>query len=484
MKTDDPLIGSTIAGKYRVVQKLGDGGMGSVYKAEHILLKHYVALKILHKHLAGDDEYLTRFQREARTVFKIKHPNVVTLHDFGVEGDSPYLAMEFIEGRSLKEILNSEGLLDVTRVYIITRQILLALGEAHSNAVVHRDLKPDNIMIAEKADGSEFAYILDFGIVKVLQSDVEEDLLQTKTGLVFGSPQYLAPEQVMQKAVDARTDLYSLGAMIFEMLTGELPFQAETALQTMFQHINSEPRSIKETRPDLKISENINKVILKLLAKVPDDRYQSVEECLVDFDAAFDPTGSIRELVGAKPRRGFFWTLVVFVFLVCGLVIFPFVKNSDVANEAALKELEILKAKAHAEIEAKKQEALAASRKASELVEAQKLEAELAAIEAEAQKLEAEKMAKELEKIEAEAREAQQKSLIEAEAKARAAKEKLRREKAQLETLRKKFEEEKKAQEAAVEYSTQEFPEVRQEDLEVEEEKNQLRRLPKQGKRR
>lgn len=285
----DRLEGRVIDRKYRILEKLGGGGMGVVYKAEHIFLNKIVAVKILHSHLSADQEYLQRFQREARTACQIRHRSAILLHDFGVDGDLPYLAMDYIEGQTLAEVLKDEKTLSPERVYDIVSQISGALGEAHALGVIHRDLKPENIMLSVAKDGREVAQVLDFGIAKVLHTENEGDTPLTKFGTVFGSPKYMAPEQALQGELDQRTDLYALGVMIYEMLSGTVPFDISSPLAIMVKHAHDAPKPLKDAAPEKKFTEAINAVVMKLLEKEKANRYPSVKEFLIDFESAFVP---------------------------------------------------------------------------------------------------------------------------------------------------------------------------------------------------
>lgn len=331
----DSFIGRIIDEKYKILERLGDGGMGSVYKAEHLLMSRTVALKILRRSLADDaenDEFVRRFQVEARTASKINHPNAVTIHDFGLEGDSPYLVMEFNEGRSLKDVLAETGPLAVPHVISIMSQVCEAIDEAHSHGIVHRDLKPDNIMISKKRDGSDFAMVLDFGIAKILSGGGKDTRL-TKTGSVIGTPRYMSPEQVVSGEIDARSDIYSLGVILYEMLTGDVPFDADSAMQLMMKHINETPKPIREFKPELNISEEIEAVVAKALAKDPAERPQSVLEFRAELRrAAGVASGTFPGIEGsgtfaqssfaksASPRRAksarFSWPLAVVLSLI------------------------------------------------------------------------------------------------------------------------------------------------------------------------
>jgi serine/threonine protein kinase len=223
---DDPLIGTIIGDRYRVEAELGSGGMGTVYRAEHVMMEKRVALKVLHPSLAVVGSVMDRFQREAVALSRIEHPNVVAATDFGkLKNGSYYLALEYVDGRNLAETLQTEGLFDVRRALHIAYQIAEALHAAHARGIVHRDLKPHNVMLTGQP-GAETVKVLDFGLAKLRSKNIEGST--ANIGAVFGTPHYMAPEQVASTNVDARADLYSLGIMMFEMLTGRRPFDADS----------------------------------------------------------------------------------------------------------------------------------------------------------------------------------------------------------------------------------------------------------------
>lgn len=332
----DIFLGRTLAGKYRIIEKLGGGGMGAVYRAEHLALARDVAVKVLHPHLVSDKEHLARFQREARTAFSLKHPNIITLHDFGVDGEYPYLVMEFINGKTLKQLLRTGGEFPLERVQSVTRQVLSALSVAHRRGVVHRDLKPDNIMISVDADGHEEAHVLDFGIAKVISGGTEADLVQTQAGIVFGSPQYLAPEQVLEKPLDARTDLYALGSILYEVITGQKTFPSSTGMASIFQRVNEDPPPLTEIRS---VRKELNRFVMKLLSRNPDDRYSSADECLEELEYAFSG-----KRVG-KTNHAFSYGLLFIAVLGAGYILGEVLfskPESQTISEKARRDIEAL----------------------------------------------------------------------------------------------------------------------------------------------
>jgi eukaryotic-like serine/threonine-protein kinase len=272
-RTGDLLLGQTLAGKYRIEKLIKRGGMGAVYLGKHVLMDKTVAVKVLHPSLALDDDVVRRFSREAKAASRISHPHAVSVTDFGEsENGVVFLVMEYLDGRTLKEIIKSEGPMRLDRAVEVLRQVAGALDAAHEQGVVHRDLKSDNIMLS-RTNGGEWAKVLDFGIAKIQQSG-SRDADITAANLVIGTPQYMSPEQCSQSgAIDSRSDIYSLGIILYEMLSAELPFTGESPTIIMMKQVQDPPPSIREIRPDLPAS--VAQIILKALAKQPADRFQT-----------------------------------------------------------------------------------------------------------------------------------------------------------------------------------------------------------------
>jgi serine/threonine-protein kinase len=272
-------IGSVIGDRYEILGIVGKGGMGRVYKARHRLMKRIVAIKMLYPNLVSTSSTLKRFQQEAQATSTLSHPNILTVYDFGLTDDGqPYLVMDFLEGISLADVLQEEGNLEVDRCLRIFYQAAAGLAHAHSKGVVHRDLKPSNLMLVNLDENPDFVKIVDFGIAKMMSLDPTEAEPLTRTGEVFGSPMYMSPEQCRGQQLDLRTDIYSLGCVIYRALTGLSPFIGHDQLECMFKQVNERPGSFTEVCPDLFISEELEAVVFKMLEKAPDSRYQTMSE--------------------------------------------------------------------------------------------------------------------------------------------------------------------------------------------------------------
>ncbi len=266
-------------GRYEVLDELGQGAMGVVYKAKDPLIDRVVAIKTINLGLALDEkeEYEGRFYQEAKAAGRLSHPNIVTIYDVGKSGDVAYIAMEFLQGRELRDVMNDYGLLPVDQVLDIAHQVAQGLAYAHEHDIVHRDVKPSNIMVVR--DGH--VKITDFGIARMASSAVH-----TQTGMVLGSPKYMSPEQVMGKTIDQRSDIFSLGVMLYEMLTGQAPFTGENVNAIMYQTLNSAP--VPPNMLNHSVPEMLNFIVAKALAKKLEDRYQHAKDFAVDLRACRD----------------------------------------------------------------------------------------------------------------------------------------------------------------------------------------------------
>jgi serine/threonine protein kinase len=274
-----PPIGATFADRYQIMSLLGSGGMSIIYKARHKLMDRIVAIKVLHPDLINDPVALERFQQESKAAATLAHPNVVTVYDFGIsEQGQAFFVMDCLEGPTLDALLEKEGHLPPARALNIFKQICDGLEAAHRKGIIHRDLKPPNIALVPEADGSDLVKILDFGVAKFLPKANQQALRLTQTGEVFGSPLYMSPEQCLGKTLDARSDLYALGCLMYETLTGFPTVIADSFLEALNKHVGEQPKSFKEVAPSLYIPEEIEAVVFKCLAKEPEQRLQSAGE--------------------------------------------------------------------------------------------------------------------------------------------------------------------------------------------------------------
>jgi serine/threonine-protein kinase len=298
----DALVGRVLGGRYRLAERLGQGGMGTVYRGMHTLMDKPLAVKILRGELATDADAVARFHREARSASRLDHDHCIRVTDFGQSEDGLlYLTMELLEGRSLARRMR-DGRLPVAEACSIAYAIALALEHAHEAGVIHRDLKPDNVFLAKRSRGREVVKVLDFGLAK-LASDSGKSRSITRDGTVFGTPEYMAPEQAQGDPLDARTDLYALGVLLYHMLTGELPFQAETFVALLTKHIREQPRPPRDLVPDLPPA--LDAIVMKCMAKRADGRFESASalaEALLPFASRTDVTGQVAPLPSAPPH--------------------------------------------------------------------------------------------------------------------------------------------------------------------------------------
>ena len=273
----DALSGQTVAGRFKIEELIGQGGMGKVYRARHLALDRLVCLKMLKPALLEDPTLVGRFEREAKAASRLNHPNSIQVLDFGksdVDG-SLYIVMELVQGKDLRILLRDEWPLAEERLCKIMAQVLAALGEAHASKVIHRDLKPENVMVEQRRGRPDFVKVLDFGIAKILDSDMPG---LTRHDVVCGTPQYMAPEQATGSQLDARCDLYAVGVILYQMATGHLPFDGQNSMEVLTKHVNEKPIPPRQRKPDAPISEAMQSLILRALEKEPALRPQTAEE--------------------------------------------------------------------------------------------------------------------------------------------------------------------------------------------------------------
>lgn len=277
----DPLLGRVIADRFKITELIARGGMGKVYKAEQAPLGRLCAVKVLNPNYNGDadPEFHRRFFREASITSRITHPNSVTIFDYGkTDDDVYYMVMEYLDGQTLHHALRDVVTMHEDRVGRVAQQICRALREAHALDVIHRDLKPANIFLSRHGDDEDYVKVLDFGLVKHLSERPEEQL--TQTGLFMGSPKYMAPEQIQGGHVDARTDVYSLGIMMYEMLAGKVPFERPTSVNILMAHVGEPPPPMREVNPNLVCSRDFEDLVMRCIAKDPNQRFTTMDEVL------------------------------------------------------------------------------------------------------------------------------------------------------------------------------------------------------------
>ena len=299
------LLGSELDGRYRILSPLGEGGMGAVFLGEHIRIGRQVAIKVLNPELAKSDDFLERFEREAIAAGRLDHPNCVPVTDSGhLDDGTVYLVMELVSGKSLGSVLKTDGpQLSPLRALRIIRHVLRGLGHAHDVGIIHRDIKPDNIMLSEREGDHDFARLLDFGIAKLRDEDNKDKADLTQDGVAVGTPAYLSPEQALGDSIDHRSDLYSCSVVLFTMLCGRPPFEAKSPIGILTKHAAEDPPRLWDLAPHLEDVPDLDALVQHGLAKDRDARYQSADEyvravdyCLVQLGAELTPVPNIRHI--------------------------------------------------------------------------------------------------------------------------------------------------------------------------------------------
>jgi serine/threonine-protein kinase len=339
-ETADARIGTVLVGRYRIDELLGSGGMGAVYRAEHLHMRKTFAVKVLHPEMTHRAEVVARFEREAIAAARIEHPHVTSATDFGrLDDGSFYLVLEYIQGTSLRELLQKQQRLPATRALHIARQIAEALGAAHQLGIVHRDLKPDNVMLIAKDGEADFVKVLDFGLAKVQLEDQKQKL--TQMGSIFGTPEYMAPEQAQGAEVDARGDLYTLGIVVYEMLAGNNPFAAEDMMAVLMSQLTLDPPPLPDD-----IEPRVSELVMGLLRKLPAQRPQSAAELIAQLDGIIGIPESQKSAAAAaavpKPeetkRTLRVAIAVVLAALLFGGLLWIFAADDSAAEDEALLE--------------------------------------------------------------------------------------------------------------------------------------------------
>ena len=289
----EPAPGEILEERYKVIGELGSGGMGIVYRAEHLRLRRQVAIKMLRQPFSGAQDLRPRFEREARALAALSHPNIVAVTDYGVHSGRPFLVMELVEGRTLRTVIDEGGVV-IDRAVDIARQLLEGVAFAHRRGLVHRDIKPGNVLLQPLESGRELVKILDFGFAKFLEGESEHGATGlatlTKSAIGFGTPAYIPPEQATGGTTDARTDVYSLGVVLFELLTGKQPFEGEIG-ELVHKHLVEPPPRLAEVRPDVPFNPALQEIIDKAMAKKQVDRYDDASEMLAALRLVHEPSG-------------------------------------------------------------------------------------------------------------------------------------------------------------------------------------------------
>lgn len=281
MRPADPFIGREILnGQFQILQKIGTGGMGAVYKALQPAMNRMVAVKILHPKLTNRKDLVARFRREARAMSHLTHPNTVKVFLYGeLEDGSLYIIMEFLEGKNMNQTVRAEGPMPMERGLPILIQVCGALEEAHRSGIIHRDLKPENIFLCKQGGLTDFAKVLDFGLAKVTEREMRPgSIILTQEGMVFGTPEFMSPEQAQGKSLTPASDIYSLATILYEALTGKLPFECKTAMDFLSHHVSHKPIGLSQRVPGRTFPPLLDQIIARALAKKPEERFASAAD--------------------------------------------------------------------------------------------------------------------------------------------------------------------------------------------------------------
>jgi serine/threonine-protein kinase len=286
---DDPLIGKVLSERYRIVKKIGEGGMGAVYQAEHALIEKKIALKILFQDLTRRPDLIARFLQEAKSASRIGHENVIDISDFGQSPDGlVFIAMEYLDGQDLGKLLKQGGAMHWERARPILMQIAKGLRAAHGNGIIHRDMKPENVYLTQRDGRPDFVKVLDFGIAKVVNPDESGGPALTQTGMIFGTPEYMSPEQAQGSTPDHRVDVYAVGCIMYHMLTGQVPFTADNFMGILTKHLLEAPVPPRKRRPDLAIAPEVEAICLRAMEKDRDNRFADMDALYRALGAAGD----------------------------------------------------------------------------------------------------------------------------------------------------------------------------------------------------
>lgn len=330
-----PEPGEIIAGRYRVVAPIGSGAMGSVYRAEHVQISKVMAIKLLHRDVEQDAESVARFHREAEAASRLNHPNTVHVFDFGrTRSGSLYLVMEYVDGEDLSKIIEREGPMPFGRVASLIAQVAGSVADAHLAGIIHRDLKPENVVVARGRE-EEVAKVLDFGLAKLFEGTIEAQV--TSSGTIVGTPYYMSPEQIQGQELDGRSDVYAIGAIMYECVVGKPPFEALNPVGVLSRHLSEEP-AIPSTRSPLSVPAEADQIIMRCLEKDPERRYQSADElrkALLEYLATvgdFD-----RRPAGVEPtletKRSVWWLVALLVLVGSGVAAWSFATRSPSERE-------------------------------------------------------------------------------------------------------------------------------------------------------